>query len=294
MKHAVTSHGMSERHACRLTGQYRSTQRRAPRAPREEARLLADMRRLATKHPRYGYRRIHRMLLREGWRVNHKRVQRLWRREGMRVPRKRRIRRALGHSANSCTLRSAERPNHVGSYDFVMSRTEDGRRLKFLVLLDEYTRECLTLHVARSITAVDVVDLLAEVAAERGLPEHIRSDNGPEFIAEEVRRWLDSVGSNTLFIAPGSPWENAYVESFNGRLADELLDREIFVGLAEAEYMAAKHREEYNTERIHSSLGYLTPREFAASCAPSGSASLRLRERSSDAEIASTPDPASD
>ena len=277
---------MSERHACRLVGQHRSTQRRAPSVPGDEAQLLADMRELASKHPRYGYRRIHKLLLRSGWRVNHKRVQRLWRREGMRVPRKRRKRTRLGDSGNSCVRRRAEAKDHVWTYDFLFERTEDGRRLKILAIVDEYTRECLCLHVARSITAQDVVGLLAAVMVERGVPGHIRSGNGPEFVATAVRDWLQGIGTGTLFIGPGAPWENAYAESFNSRLRDELLNGELFTSLAEARYLVERWRVEYNTERLHSSLDYLTPEEFAASCAPSDSASLHLRAHSSEAPMA--------
>lgn len=239
------------------------------------------MRRLASEHPRYGYRRIHSLLLREGWKVNRKRVQRLWRREGMRVPRKRRKRWRLGSSANSCTRRRAERANHVWTYDFVFDRLEDGRQVKILTLVDEFTRECLGLHVARSITAKDVIEQLARLVIERAAPEHIRSDNGPEFIAAEIRAWIKKVGSSTLFIEPGAPWENAYIESFNSKLRDELLSCELFTSFAETRYLAERYRVEYNTRRPHSSLDYQTPAEFAASCSPSDSASLRLRAHSS-------------
>jgi len=282
VSHAVQDHDMSERRACKLVGQHRSTQRRKAQVPDDEARLLADMRELAAKHPRYGYRRIHKLLLRQGWRVNHKRVQRLWRREGMRVPRRRRKRARIGHYDNSCTRRRSEAKDHVWSYDFLFERTEDGRRLKILVLVDEYTRECLCTHVARSITAQDVIGLLAGVMIERGVPRHIRSDNSPEFVATAVRDWLVGIGTETLFIGPGAPWENAYVESFNGRLRDELLNGELFTSLAEARYLVERWRVEYNTVRPHSSLNDLTPLEFAASCAPSDSASLRLRAHSSE------------
>lgn len=240
------------------------------------------MRELAAKHPRYGYRRIHKLLLRQGWRVNHKRVQRLWRREGMRVPRRRRKRARIGHSRNSCTRRRAEAMDHAWSYDFLFDRTEDGRQVKTLVLVDEYTRECLCAQVARSIKAEDVVGLLASVMVERGVPGHIRSDNGPEFVATAVRSWLGGIGSETLFIGPGAPWENAYVEPLNGKLRDEPLNGELFTSLAEARYLVERWRVEYNTDRPHSSLDDLPPLEFAASCAPSDSASLRLRAHSSE------------
>ena len=238
------------------------------------------MRRLASEHPRYGYRRIHQLLTRAGWQVNRKRVQRLWREEGMRVPRKRRKRQRIGHSGNSCTRRRAQHRNHVWSYDFVFDRLEGGRQIKILVVVDEYTRECLALRVGHSIRAVEVIEELARLVIERGAPTHIRSDNGPEFVAAAIREWIAMVGSGTLFIAPGAPWENAYAETFNSRLRDELLDGELFTTLAEARFLLDRHRDEYNTARPHSSLGYLTPSEFAAGCAPSDSASLHLRAHS--------------
>jgi transposase InsO family protein len=275
--HAVQKRGMTQRAACRLVGQHRTTQRRETLVPGDEPALLGDMRRLSTAHPRFGYRRIHQLLLREGWRVNHKRVQRLWRREGMRVPRRRVKRRPPGNSANSCSLRKAESKDHVWTYDFLFERTEDGRQVKILAVVDEYTRECLCMHVARSITADDVIGILAAIMVERGAPAHIRSDNGPEFIATAIREWLQAIGTGTLFIKPGAPWENAYIESFNSKLRDELLNGELFIGLAEARYLVERWRIDYNTARPHSGIDYLTPAEFAAGCVPSDSASLRLR-----------------
>ena len=274
---------MSERAACRLVGQHRSTQRRRLRISEDEEALVADMRRLALSHPRYGYRRIHRLLLGEGWRTNHKRIQRLWRQEGMRVPRKRRKTRRMGNASNSSSRRCAEARNHVWSYDFVFDRTEDGRQIKILTMVDEFTRESLCIHVARSITGDELIGILASIMVERGTPRYIRSDNGPEFAAKAVRSWLSAIGTGTLFIEPGSPWQNACIESFNSRLRDELLNGEIFLGLAEARYLIERWRTDYNQVRPHSSLGYVPPSEFAASCAPSGSASLRLQAHSSRA-----------
>jgi len=273
-------HGMSERRACLVAGQNRSTQRLKISIAGDEFQLLKDMRHFSRRHPRFGYRRIHRVLLREGWRINRKRIHRLWRREGMQVPRKRIKRRSLGDSANSCTRHRAEFKDHVWTYDFVFDRTEDGRQVKILAVVDEYTRESLATHVARSIKATDVIDVLAKVMVERGTPRCIRSDNGPEFIAAAVTKWLDSVGTDTLFVGPGAPWENGYIESFNSRLRDELLNGELFLGLAEARYLVESWRVEYNTERPHSALNYQTPLEFAACCSPSDSASLRLRANS--------------
>jgi len=199
----------------------------------------------------------------------------------MRVPRKRRKRARIGDSSNSYTQRRPEAKGHVWSYDFLFERTEDGRQVKLLAIVDEYTRECLCFHAARSITAEDVIGVLASIMVERGVPQNIRSDNGPEFVAEAIRGWLGSIGVSTLFIGPGAPWENAYIESFNARLCDELLNGELLTNLAEARYLLERWRVEYNIERPHSSLGQLTPAEFAASCAPSDSASLRLRAHSS-------------
>jgi transposase InsO family protein len=228
--------------------------------------LAARLRELALRHPRYGYRRITALVRAEGWQVNRKRVQRLWRTEGLKVPGKQRKRRRVGWAANTAVRRRAERPNQVWSYDFVWDQTEDGRRLKWLPVVDEYTRECLTLPVARSLRGADVVAELRRLVAERGAPEYLRSDNGPEFIAHEVREWLAQERIGTLYIEPGSPWENAYSESFNSRLRDEFLDREAFDTVPEAKVLAAAYRREYNERRPHSALGYRTPVEFAAAC----------------------------
>lgn len=240
---------------------------------------MSDIRRLARRHPRYGQRRVHALLLREGWRVNKKRVARLWREEGLQVPVRKRKRRRLGHSGNSCQRRPATAMNEVWSYDFVFDRTEDGRRLKLLTVVDEHTREALAVRAGRGITAADVIDVLGGLIDERGAPKHIRSDNGPEFVAKAVVAWLEAIGVETLFIEPGSPWENAYGESFNGRLEDELLGSEMFSTVAEAQWLADEWRREYNTARPHSSLGYKTPVEFAASCVASNFAPLSSKRR---------------
>ncbi len=226
---------------------------------------------LSRENPRYGYRRVWTMLRREGWPVNKKRVHRLWREEGLKVPQKQRKRRRLlleGTSENGCKRRRAEHKDHVWSYDFVMDRTQDGRRLKMMPIVDEHTRECLSIEVERSITAGDVVATLACLFEERGEPSYIRSDNGPEFVAAAVKRWLEACGVGTLYIEPGSPWENAYTESFNGRLGDELLKREEFSSLLEAKVLVEEYRQHYNNRRPHSALGYRTPSEFAVSCVP--------------------------
>lgn len=246
---------------------------------------MRDMGELAGQHPRYGYRRITSLLRRRGWRVNPKRVLRLWRMEGLKVPRKQRKRRRLGRSENSVTRRRPEHPHHVWTYDFTEDRTVDGRRLKFLVVLDEYTRRCLALEVERGMTSRHVIGVLSRLVAEHGAPGHLRSDNGPEFIARALGAWLAQRGAGTLFIQPGAPWENAYVESFNGKLEDELLAAELFTSLAEAKLLAAGYRDHHNHERPHSALGYRTPSEFAAACVPSGSAALRLRVRTRQGEL---------
>jgi transposase InsO family protein len=190
-------------------------------------------------------------------------VQRLWRQEGLRVPQRQRKRRRLGSSSNGCTRLCAERKNHVWSYDFLMDQTEDGRRLKLLPVVDEFTRVTYGILVDRSITAEDVVNHLRRLFRLHGEPEYIRSDNGPEFIATAVKDWLARTGVKTLYIEPGSPWQNAYSESFNSRLEDELLSREVFTSLTEARTLVEQYRISYNQERPHSSLGYRTPVEFA-------------------------------
>jgi putative transposase len=261
---------VSERRACQVVGQPRSTQRYEPREPDDEKPLVGRMRELSAEHPRYGYRRVWALLRREkfavnGKPVNRKRVHRLWRREGLRVPTRQRKRTRLGHGNNSCARRKAEHPDHVWSYDFVMDRTSDGRRLKLLPVVDEFTRECLAIEVERHFTAADVVATLKYLFELRGAPRFVRSDNGPEFIADAVKAWLGHSGCGTLYIEPGSPWENAYVESFNGKLEDELLNREQFGTLKEAKVLVEDHRLDYNHRRPHSSLNYLTPAAFAAS-----------------------------
>lgn len=265
MKSLRDQHGVSERRACRVAGQARATQRRRGQSKAEDVRLVAEMRRHAAAHPRWGTRRILTLLKRDGWRLNHKRLERLWRREGLQVPSKRRKRRRLGHSRNGCQRLRAEHRNHVWSYDFVMDRTADGRRLKILTLIDEYTREALTVHVARSITAKEVVGILIGVMAQRGCPKFIRSDNGPEFVARVVRNWLETCGVQAAFIAPGSPWENGFIESFNGKLEDELLSQEVFGSLEEARWLGRRFFEDYNHHRPHLGLGGVTPAAFAAS-----------------------------
>ncbi len=218
---------------------------------------------LASLYGRYGYRRITAMLRNEGWRVNHKRVERIWRQEGLKVPQEQPKRGRLWLNDGSCVRLRPERKDHVWSYDIMSDRTHDGRRIRILTILDEYTRESLDIRVARSVTSRDVLDKLAHLFTRRGIPEHIRSDNGPEFTAKAVRNWLNRFGVKTLFIEPGSPWENGYIESFNGKLRDELLDREIFMNLLEARILIEGWRREYNHIRPHSALGYRPPAPLA-------------------------------
>jgi putative transposase len=215
--------------------------------------------RLASQYGRYGYRRIREMLVAEGWRVNVKRVYRIWRREGLKVPMKQPKRGRLWLNDGSCVRLRPERPNHVWSYDFVQDRTHDGRAFRMLVVLDEFTRRCLAIVVARRLRSDDVLHCLADLMVAHGPPEHIRSDNGPEFIAINVREWLGRIGVKTLYIEPGSPWENGYCESLNSKLRDELLNGEIFTTLREAQVLIENWRRHYNAVRPHSSLNYRPP-----------------------------------
>jgi putative transposase len=250
---------VSERKACHALGQARSSQRYEPRVANDEDALTTDIIRLASQYGRYGYRRITALLRIEGWQVNHKRVQRIWRREGLKVPAKQPKRRRLWLNDGSCIrLRPCWR-DHVWSYDFVQARTHDGRAFRMLTVIDEYSRECLAILVARRLRSDDVLHLLTDLFAERGPPDHIRSDNGSEFTTKAVRSWLGRIGVRTLFIAPGSPWENGYNESFNGKLRDELLNGEIFYDLREAKVLIERWRCHYNTVRPHSALGYRPP-----------------------------------
>ncbi len=243
-----------------MLGQARATQRYKPLPPCDEKRLTEEIIELASKHGRYGYRRITALLNNErGWKVNHKRVERTWRREELKVPKKQPKRSRLWLNDGSCVRLRPEHKDHVWSYDFMIDRTANGRAFKILNIIDEYTRECLAILVSRKIRNQDVIDLLFQLFILRGIPEHMRSDNGPEFTAEAVRKWLNRVGVKTLFIEPGSPWENGYIESFNGKLRDELLNREIFMTLGEAMVLIEQWRREYNQVRPHSSLRYRPP-----------------------------------
>ena len=255
----VETLGVSERFACRVIGQHRTTQRLVPKTADDEAALTADIIELARQYGRYGYRRITALLHQAGWTVNKKRVARIWRREGLKVPQRHPKRSRLWLNDGSCIRLRPERPNHVWAYDFVEDRTHDGRKIRMLNIVDEFTREALAIRVARQLNSIDVIDVLSDVFMMRGVPAHIRSDNGPEFIAKAVRAWIAAVGAQTAYIPPGSPWENGYVESFNARLRDEFLNGEIFYTLQEAKVLIEAWRQQYNTVRPHSSLGYRAP-----------------------------------
>ena len=252
-------YGVSERRACKVLGQHRSTQRKPRKIRRDEEALTQAIIDLATQYGRYGYRRITSELEKQGWHVNHKRVERIWRREGLKVPQKQPKRRRLWLNDGSCIRLRPSWKNHVWAYDFVMGRKENGKPFRMLTVIDEYTRECLAITVAKQLRSDDVLQTLTDLFVERGVPDHIRSDNGSEFTAKAVREWLGRLGVKTLFIEPGSPWENGYNESFNGKLRDELLNGEIFYTVQEAQIIIEQWRRYYNTERPHSSLGYRPP-----------------------------------
>lgn len=250
---------MSERLACRVLGQHRSTQRKIPVGRVDDAALTADIVELATQYGRYGYRRITALLQEAGWLVNPKRVERIWRQEGLKVPARQPKRGRLWLNDGSCIRLRPEHPNHVWSYDFVEDRTHDSRKFRMLNVIDEFTRECIAIRIDRKLKSTDVIDVLSDLFILRGVPGHVRSDNGPEFVAKSVREWITAVGAKTAFIEPGSPWENGYCESFNSKLRDELLNGEIFYSLAEARIIIEGWRQHYNTKRPHSSLGYKPP-----------------------------------
>ena len=278
-----TELGISERRACRTLGQPRSTQRKLPRVRGDEAALTADIVAMATKYGRYGYRRVTALLRRDGWLVNAKRVQRIWRREGLKVPKRQPKRGRLWLNDGSILRLRPNWPNHVWAYDFVAARTHDGRPVRMLTVIDEFSRECLAIVVARSLKSDDVLQALTDLFVERGPPDHIRSDNGSEFTAIAVRDWLGRVGVRTLYIEPGSPWENGYNESFNSKLRDELLNGEIFYSLKEAEVLIERWRRHYNTVRPHSSLQYRPPAPETILPRPVGPAYATLRRDRQDA-----------
>jgi len=252
----------SKAQACRALGMTRSGVYRLSRESLESRRLHKEIVDLSKKHPRYGYRRIGAVMRRGGWKINDKRVQRVRNEESLQVSKRQKKMKRLGIS--TAERQRADHPNHVWSWDFVTDQTDNGSNIRLLTLIDEHTRQWLAVHVAWNIRAVDVITVV-EAAMERyGIPEHIRSDNGPEFIAYAIQDWLRDKGVKTLYITPGSPWENGHIESFHDKLRDEFLNREVFGSLLEAKVLAEQHRIEYNEERPHSSLGYKTPNEAAA------------------------------
>ena len=259
VEHVSAKLDVSERFACKVLEQHRSTQRKAPGALDDEAALTAAIIDWARQHGRYGYRRITALLRAAGWHCNHKRVERIWRREGLKVPARQPKRGRLWLNDGSCVRLRPERANHVWAYDFVEDRTRDGRKIRMLCVVDEFSRECLSIRVGRKLGSAEVIDVLTDLFIARGTPGYIRSDNGPEFVASAVKDWINGVGAKTAFIEPGSPWENGYVESFNGKLRDELLNAEVFNTLAEARVLIEQWRIHYNTVRPHSSLGYRPP-----------------------------------
>jgi transposase InsO family protein len=252
---------VSQRRACRLTGQHRNTQRRpVPLADIEEQKLKRRIRELARRHVRWGRRLVYRRLQLDGWSVNHKRVQRIWREEGLQrpLPRKRKRFRPAGGGRE---LLRAEYPHHVWAIDFQFDQTMDGRMLKFLNVIDEFSRVCLAIRVGRRCQAVDVIDTIEDLLKLYPAPTHLRMDNGPEFIACALQEWCTGNGSATAYIPPGSPWENPFVESFNGRFRDEFLNVELFASVQEAKLLSEQHRIEYNVYRPHSALQGRTPLE---------------------------------
>lgn len=263
-------YGVSQRRICRVMGRSRSCLRYRRKCRPDEPALNKEIKRLARRHPRYGYRRIHALLIRHGWSINLKRVRRLWNSLGLRRPLRLRKPRKLGPkpgvSANSCVQQPARFKNDVWTCDFIHDRTADGRSLKWLTLVDEYTRECLVLHAAGSLTGADVRRIMARVIGRRGAPTRIRSDNGSEFICAALVDWLPGVGAKSIPVAAASPWENGYIESFHSRLRDEFLERVEFESVADAQAKGKWFRREYNAVRPHSSLDYATPNEFSANC----------------------------
>jgi len=276
---AIEKLGISERRACRVLHQHqhRSTQWRKPHKLDDEDALTAAIIRLATRFGRYGYKRITALLKAEGWHVNHKRVFRIWRREGLKVPMKQPKRRRLWLNDGSCIRLRPQHRNHVWAYDFVQDKTRDGCKFRMLTVIDEFTRECLAIKVQRRLNNQDVLAVLADLMVKRGIPDHIRSDNGSEFRATVLRKWLDNVGAKTLYIEPGSPWENGFNESFNGRLRDECLKVELFNNLMEAKIIIEMWRRHYNTVRPHSSLGYKPPAPVTVLPADLASAMWKLQ-----------------
>ncbi len=252
-------HGVSERRACKTIGEARTTQRYQPNTNKEKEKLRERVIELASEYGRYGYRQVTNMLNNEGWKVGKDAVYTIWREEGLQVPQKQPKKRRLWLTDGSCIRLRPEYPNHVWSYDFVQDRTHDGRSFRILNIIDEYTKECLASFTQRRIRSQDVILVLAELFLTKGIPKHIRSDNGPEFVAKKLVGWLEQLEVGPLFIEPGSPWENGYCESFNGKMRYEFLNGEIFYSLFEAQVLVERWRQHYNTKRPHSSLGGRPP-----------------------------------
>jgi putative transposase len=280
VSHAREEHGISERRACQLVNQPRGTQRYQPTQRDDEDALTRAILALASQYGRYGYRRITALLRAAGWQVSKDRVERIWRREGLKVLQKQKPRGRLWLNDGSCVRLRPERPNHVWSYDFVSAYTHDGRTVRMLNVIDEYSRKCLAIRPRRRLNSRHVIEVVADAMLEHGIPEHIRSDNGPEFVAKPLRKWLADIGTQTLYIEPGSPWENGYCESFNSKLRDEFLNGEIFYSLKEVQVLAERWRIHYNTVRPHSSLGYRPPVPLARQIeANTGHGKVESKER---------------
>lgn len=280
----------SQRRVCKVLRQNRSTQRYEQRGIAEDLILIAAIQKAKDKqrHRRYGYRRVCEILRRDGIFVNHKRIYRLWRQEGFKLPQKQRRKKHYnGTSDNACDKKKTEYMNHVWSYDIVEKKLENGRKVRMLNIIDEFTKENLAIDAGFRIRGVDVVEVLRYLFNVRGIPDFIRSDNGSEFIADEVKKFLRASGVDTLYIEPGSPWENGYIESFNSRLRDELLNGEIFLHIDELKYVVERWRMDYNHYRPHSSLSYMTPAEFAKLCVEVG-CYKRQKSAIEDEEISET------
>ena len=272
--HLADHYNVSERRICRVLGRSRSSIRYRGRPRADEPALTKELKRISRRFPRYGYRRAHAILARKGFTANVKRVRRLWAELGLRRPVRLQKLRKLGPkpgtSANSCVQQPARFKNDVWTCDFIHDRTSGGRPLKWLTLVDEYTRECLALHAGASLTGADVRRIVSGVIGRRGAPTRIRSDNGSEFVCAALREWLPRVGAQSIPVAAGSPWENGYIESFHSRLRDEFMERHEFESVADAQARGKWFRREYNTVRPHSSLNYATPREFSEACDKKG------------------------
>ncbi|AMV31260.1 IS2 transposase TnpB [Pirellula sp. SH-Sr6A] len=271
MEQLQAKFSVSERRACRVLDQPRSTQRFVGQPKDDDARLTKKILDYVRERPRWGYRRITQLLRRSGELINVKRVYRLWKAAGLKVPRKSRLKRATGEKANACHLQPAGCKNDIWSWDFVQASTVGGKTIRFLNIVDEYTRVCLSIKASRSITSEDAIDTLAELFAMHGVPKRIRSDNGPEFISAAIKRWLSSLGIEVLYIEPGSPWQNGVCESFNSKLRDEYLSQTELLSEQDARLKARAWQNDFNEKRPHSSLGYLTPSEFARRCGASPS-----------------------